>query len=98
MKYKKIGIVIILIAVFLLYVSSHSTYYKYNDWWIIGKTADEIEARYGEFDEVHGEQASYLIEGFYFEFDPDGMDEYYYIVFDNKGIAKYVFVSVPYGG
>lgn len=101
MKYRKIKIISFItafIAIGLLYASSHSTYYKYNDWWIIGKTAAEIEKRYGKFDSVHGNDLAYLIDGFYFEFDPDGMDEYYHIIFDDNGFASYVFVSVPYGG
>ena len=28
-------------ALFILFWASHQTYYKYNDWWIVGKTEEE---------------------------------------------------------
>ncbi len=34
----------------LLLIYDHSTYYKYNDRFILGNTAENIVARYGEFD------------------------------------------------
>jgi len=42
MKKYIIGILIILILI-MLFIISHKTYYKYNDWWIKGKTINNVQ-------------------------------------------------------
>lgn len=65
MKIKKAIIIIPLIALLLigitLFLLSHQTYYKYNDWWVVGKSMSEIEERYGEFDIELGSRKGYFI-------------------------------------
>lgn len=72
-----------LFILYLLFLTSHSTYYKYNDWYIMGNNIDKIEKKYGEFDYNieydNGEGlAGYDID--YSLFD-------YYMKYDSKGIV-----------
>ncbi len=41
--------VLVLISV-IIFISSHSTYYKYNDWWILKNNICNVLERYGESD------------------------------------------------
>lgn len=102
MKIKKciiiISAIVLLIVGAILYLLSHQTYYKYNDWWVIGKTMSEIEERYGEFDIEQGSQIGYFIYTDNGWIMPDHLDHYYYIEFDENGIATEVLDSVQPGG
>lgn len=59
--YKKIIIVMInvfLMINLLIFDYSHKTYFKYNDWAILGSKIDDVREKYGEFDRgniKHGE-------------------------------------------
>lgn len=76
----------LLIAIFL-FISSHSTYYKYNDWFILGNNIHTIETIYGEFDLVMYEdgRVGYCI---YFQ---NGIFHYYYIDYDESGVIYHVY-------
>ena len=57
---------------------------KYDDEWIIGKTEDEIQERYGEFDINYGDRAyGYRTK----EERNDKYNQYYVIYFDQYGYA-----------
>lgn len=82
-----IGIVIVAFVVLCL------TGERYNEDWIIGKTRDEIEAKYGSFDITLGSLAVYEVsEDFsdaiwrYLMGGPTY--NYLYIIFDKNGCAK----------
>lgn len=93
------AIVVILVqAALILFLASHSTYYKYNDWWIVGKTEAEIVERYGEFDLTWGDSKAYFIYEDNSWVMPDHLDHYYYIRFDETGIAIEVYDAVAPGG
>lgn len=87
----------VLIAV---YWYNHPTHYLYEDRWIIGKTAEQIEERYGEFDR-HSEL---ITGGFTKEYcvKPLGQNmwgdpvwpRYYEIYFDETGIAYKVEIFI----
>lgn len=102
MKIKKRIIIIPIIAFLLigitLFLLSHQTYYKYNDWWVIGKSMAEIEERYGEFDIELGSRKGYFIYTDNSWVMPDHLDHYYYIKFDENGIATEVSDGVQPGG
>lgn len=63
----------------IIYYKMHPTHYKYNDSWIIGKSLEEIEERYGETDiEISGTKAKYIAEPFYtFDDENDTLKGYY---------------------
>ena len=88
-----------LIAILLLSISigifwySHPTHYRYNDRFILGRSADEITAKYGAFDSVLQNETGEMICGIYQirEDTPELIMSYdnslwYEIVFEN-GIA-----------
>lgn len=93
----------IFIVISILWICSHSTYYKYNDWWVIGRTIPEIEAKYGDFDMnkyIYGKsgRVAYYIyrdDGWIM---PDHLPHYYYIEYDENGIATKVYDGVAPGG
>jgi hypothetical protein len=88
------GVILFLIASVIIYFCLHPTYWKYNDYWIIGKHYTAIEKRYGEFDvlwTIPGKTEPAV--GFYEEEsiirDYLGGQKLYYIVsFDDYGIAE----------
>lgn len=89
---------ILMETVLVLFLASHQTYYKYNDWWIVGKTEEEIVERYGEFDMCWGSSKAYFIYVDNGWVMPDHQPHYYYIEFDDAGIATEVYESLAPGG
>ena len=63
-----LGVVLIIcLSPFLLFRLSHSIDDRYNDWWILGKTREEVVARYGEFldkEEYHYGEIRWEFAGF----------------------------------
>lgn len=76
---------------------THSTHYKYNDSWIIGKTLEEIQERYGEFDLKLDTKKAYYVGAEDYGIDPSYIDFYYYITFKDD-IATDVYVDAQPGG
>lgn|SRR5574344_1593230 len=101
-KHKKLMIILsvvslLMIAIGLFYIS-HSTYWKYNDWWIVGKHIDSVEKRYGKFD-INKDH----LKGYYIGKDdsivmPSHLEQYYWIEFDDDGIVTKVYLGGPIGG
>lgn len=98
---KRLIFIIVAVVLLLCYVLlslSHPTYYKYNDWWIIGRSVEEVEKRYGFFDIEDGCRKGYFIgydDGWVM---PSFLPEYYWIEFDNEGLAVEVWIGGPPGG
>jgi len=98
-----ISIVTMLSMLITILIISHSTYYKYNDSWIIGRTPEEVKARYGEFNF----KSSYLV-GYYIYSGSDtlsnlfrlsdNLDRYYYMYINEDGIIYKVDVGIQPGG
>ncbi len=76
-------------------IEKHPTYHAYEDEWIIGKTLEEIEERYGKADLDYTRVVGYRIDVCEFSrfltFDPDYY--VYYISVDKNGVAKDVYVA-----
>lgn len=90
----------------ILFCQSHQTYYKFNDWLVLGHSAEQIERRYGEMALLHASQddpmtGRYLVEKA--NHDDFGAallqglsgknlqcDRFYYIYFDESGTAQKV--------
>ena len=86
---------------------------KFDAEWIIGKTAEEIEERYGEFDKIKSNYGAYktfhkssdedIFEKMYqFFVDCPGIEDLYYVIyFDSYGYAYSIKRDVylgPKGG
>lgn len=104
-KKKILTIAIIIIVTFTfasigIYWYKHPTHYLYEDDWIIGKDADQIEQRYGSYDINWETIYGSLIKGYCVK--PSTTDwwgdatwpEYYMIYFDKNGKAYKVDVVV----
>ncbi|MBQ8189903.1 MAG: hypothetical protein IJZ44_09010 [Lachnospiraceae bacterium] len=86
------------------YRYTHPTHWRYNDHWILGKTAPEVIERYGPFDLLEspltakGEylniKVSYLIEPERVGYLGTYPAEYYSIHFDWRGIADNCFIEL----
>lgn len=95
-----IGMIIFVPSAMLLvlHLLSHSTYYKYNDMWIIGHSVTDVKNRYGEFDLYNGAYAAYYIYTDNRGFLPDHLDHYYYMYYDENEIVTKVGDSCQPGG
>ena len=86
-----------------MFFESHSTYYKYNDEWVIGNKITEVENRYGKFDLGEFVKGKSGKVGYYIYKDdslflPDYLQHYYYIEFDENGIVYNVQDGCARGG
>lgn len=98
-KKKLIVVISIMTAIFLIglvgvYWHNHPTHYLYNDSWIIGKNALEIEERYGTFEYDSKTIYDTLVKGYCVKpyttdylFGEPVWPEYYMIYFDKNGKA-----------
>lgn len=87
----------------LVFVLSHSTYYKYNDWWILASDIHSVQERYGEFDKGRIEDGksgcvAYFIYHDYGPVMPDNLDHFYYIYYDECGLVNKVEERMSEGG
>lgn len=94
---------IVLFAVSAFFVSSHKTYYKYNDFTISRSNMAEIKEKYGEFDIGNYHKGSAGRAGYYIYTDngpvmPDHLPHYYYIEYDDTGAVTRIFEGLAPGG
>lgn len=75
------AICVLAVCVMLWYVMSYTLTSEYNDLWIIGKTREQIEERYGRLTE-HGRFEGYRL----------GSMSYYAIEFNSQGTAESVYI------
>ena len=109
MKFNKkmiVGIIIaitaILAVIFIgIYWHNHPTHYLYEDDWIIGKNASQIEQRYGAYDINSKTFYGTLIKGYCVKSQSTdywwgdvSWPEYYMIHFDENGKAYKVEIEV----
>lgn len=99
-------LIIIVTTVFFLFKRYYSTYPWYNDRFVIGNTAENIEAKYGKFDRISYPlpDSEYFMLGEYCvkkgvdDFDwylghgKAPIDIYYRVCFDENGIARKVTI------
>lgn len=93
----------ILFALVLIFHLSHSTYYKFNDWYVLNSDINSVVEKYGPFDkgELHEGKEGKI--GYYIYTDngpimPDHAPHYYWISFDEFGNVYDVNESLPAGG
>lgn len=92
-----------LLIVTILYASSHSTYYMYNDCIILQSNIHMIEEKYGEFDLGEIKDGEKGTVAYYIYTDngpimPDHLKHYYYIEYDEWGVVYNVHNSCQPGG
>ena len=93
----------VLLIVTILYASSHSTYYRYNDWIILKSNIHMIEEKYGKFDLGQIKEGEKGTVAYYIYTDdgpimPDHLEHYYYIEYDEWGVVYNVYDSCQPGG
>ncbi len=97
------GINLVMLAVTILYATSHSTYYKYNDWVILQSNIYAIEEKYGNFDlgkirENQKGRVAYYIYTDDGPIMPDHLKHYYYMEYDESGAVYNVYDACQLGG
>ena len=104
---KKIFIIlsldIVLFICSFIFILSHSTYYKYNDWIILNSDINSVMSKYGAFDRGTVQEGKSGKVGYYIYTDngpimPDHMKHYYWIYFDESGTVYKVEDNLPPGG
>ncbi|MGN0385895.1 MAG: hypothetical protein ACI4EX_08425 [Lachnospiraceae bacterium] len=94
---------IFLLAVLILFIASHSTYYKYNDWAILQSNIRVVQQKYGDFDlgTIRDNQAGKVAYYIYTDngpIMPDHLKHYYYMEYDEWGVIYKVYESCQPGG
>lgn len=86
-----------------IFIMSHPTYYKYNDWWVEQNNILKVRERYGDFDLGTYTKGKPGVVGYYIYTDngpimPDHLMHYYYIEYDCWGIVEKVYDAGSPGG
>jgi len=94
---------VVLLGCAVIFAVSHGTYYKYNDWYILGNDINKVVERYGKFDKGSVEiDRSGSIRYYIYEDNgpimPNYLDYYYCIDYDENGIVYKVEVRASEGG
>lgn len=107
-KQIKNSLILLILSIFIsaadtLFLCSHSTYYKYNDWIILNSNINMVRKKYGEFDYGHIEKNKSGTVGYYIYTDnspimPDHLKHYYYMEYDSWGMIYRVYESCEVGG
>ncbi len=102
MRKKAVLLIMLLVAVTIIFLHISSSYFSYNDKFIIGCSYYQVQEKYGEFDLHFGNTAAYKINERWYDkigrfcFGGEPM-EYYFIEFNNDGIAQKAYTgSYPY--
>ncbi|MDL2317963.1 hypothetical protein LJC74_02550 [Eubacteriales bacterium OttesenSCG-928-A19] len=94
-----IMLIFIAMASLCLFYASHSTYIEYNDWWILGRSVNEVKERYGNFDLLWSSNGvAYFAHHGNKLFLSDHLDHYYFIEFGEDGIVHTVSLKTQPGG
>lgn len=94
---------VFLLLAIIMYVSSHSTYYKYNDWAMLQSNIHMVEQKYGKFDLGEIKDNEKGVVAYYIYTDngpimPDHLKHYYYMEYDEWGVIYNVYEGCQPGG
>ena len=94
---------VVLLGCAVLFAVSHGTYYKYNDWYILGNDINKVVEKYGKFDKGSIKNGSSGSIRYYIYEDngpimPDYLSYYYCIDYDENGIVYKVELRASEGG
>ena len=98
-----LGICCVLLAALTLFIASHPTYYKYNDWTILNSSIYEVQEKYGDFDigkiqPMKAGKVAYYIYTDEGPIMPDHLKHYYYMEYDVWGVVYNVYDECQPGG
>lgn len=103
-KHKRIVVIVgivltvIILVLEITFFMLFPTRFPYCDSWIMGKTKDDIIAKYGEPD-YNSYRIGYNVGYGTIGFDVyHNSDYYYYIEFDDNGFANDIYIAVQPGG
>ncbi len=87
----------------IVFIASHKTYYKYNDWKMLISNIFMIQEEYGAFDVGTPVKGQAGRVGYYIYTDngpvmPDHLDHYYYMEYDEWGMVYDVYDACQIGG
>lgn len=95
----------ILLTAAVIFICSHKTYYRYNDWAILNHNIHMVQQHYGEFDLGYADPTkniagtvAYYIYTDNGSFLPDHLKHYYYISYDEWGVVDAVWDGCQPGG
>ncbi len=93
----------LVITGFIIFLASHKTTFKYNDWKIVDANIHIIQDEYGEFDIGEVREGECGCVGYYIYTDngpimPDHLKHYYYMRYDEWGVVYEVYESGQPGG
>ena len=93
----------LLLLMLIVFVASHPTYFKYNDWLILDSNINTIHQKYGDFDlgvvtDNKPGKVAYCIYTDNGPFMPDHLKHYYYMEYDEWGVINKVYEACQPGG
>lgn len=89
---------LVTVAITVLFIASHDTHYKFNDWYVLGNDIETIRETYGQFDIYQARRAGYYIYTDNGPVMPDHLEHYYFMYYDENGIIYSVDDGVQPGG
>ena len=94
---------VVFLTFIIIFICSHSTYYKFNDWIILRSNIYQVQSKYGEFDLGRIKEGQKGCVGYYIYTDngpimPDYLKHYYYIEYDEYGEIYDVYDAGQPGG
>lgn len=94
------GAILLIVISLAVWFWCHPTSYRYNDRWILGKGREQIQAKYGDFDQIdgNGKRAGYYLDKDNGPIMPSHLPVYYWIDFDESGKAVKISKGGPMGG
>ena len=98
-----LSINLMLFGVALWFSASHGTWYRFNDWHIVGQSIHAIEEEYGPFDLGTADGHTAKWAAYYIYTDngpimPDHLEHYYYMEYDEYGVVYRVYDGCRPGG
>jgi len=93
----------LLLLTLSLFVASHPTYYKYNDWSVMASNISTVRQKYGDFDlgtvtDKKAGKVAYYIYTDNGPIMPDHLKHYYYMEYDEWGLVYKVYDACQPGG
>lgn len=92
------GMALTAVTAGVLFIMSHGTWLGYNDWMVVGKTCEQVEERYGDFDREYDHKKGYYVGTDQSLFLDNGMPLYYWMICDDSGVITDVYVDSLPGG
>lgn len=84
---------VLLLLVLMIFMASHSTYYKYNDWAVLQSNVNMLQQKYGAFDlETVSENQAGRVAYYIYTDNKTHLKHYYCMEYDEWGVVYKVYV------